>query len=386
MVGHPINTQGSTESAMSGSESKTERETMGSSPSENNRTSLADFLAPPRLRNSSPAPAPENDALSETAAPPAVTAADSDPRADDDAPKDDAASTSEAAALAPDSASEASAPSQTTAEDTKAPEVVTTPATTPEIETAATEASDAAMDAKTPTEPTTVSDVPPAPTSVAALRATERRPSLPPSSSDAAARSLIPVATSAGSDPPDEEFDDFNLPGAGSAMSGPAIRRFTYVALLAAAAAVPAWVVFRARSVDVQQRAEAPAARGTTASAGPSTLQPTREIEADEDEADPGEPPVAAVPVDPAKALEARREARRLLEGGQIEPGVAAARNAIALNPADPESYVLLAAGLQDMGRWAESREVFSRCVHKSKNAINAECAYFATSGTVTNR
>jgi hypothetical protein len=65
---------------------------------------------------------------------------------------------------------------------------------------------------------------------------------------------------------------------------------------------------------------------------------------------------------------------------------VAAARNAIALNPADPESYVLLAAGLQDMGRWAESREVFSRCIHKSKDGINAECAYFASSGTLTNR
>ena len=81
-----------------------------------------------------------------------------------------------------------------------------------------------------------------------------------------------------------------------------------------------------------------------------------------------------------------RQEARRLLESGQIDPGVAAARRAIELNPNDPECYVLLAAGLQDQGRWAESREVFSRCVRKSNTGINAECAYFANSGTITNR
>jgi hypothetical protein len=208
----------------------------------------------------------------------------------------------------------------------------------------------------------------------------------PRSSNDAAARSLIPVATSDASDAPAGDLDDdFPLPGSGPPWSGAAIRRVTFVALLAAAAAVPAWVVFRARSVDVQARSEASETKVASASAGPSTLQPAREIEAD-DPSD-NEPVVAAVPVDPVKGLEARREARRLLEAGQIEPGVAAARNAIALNPADPESYVLLAAGLQDMGRWAESREVFSRCIHKSNNTINAECVYFATtSGTITNR
>jgi hypothetical protein len=209
----------------------------------------------------------------------------------------------------------------------------------------------------------------------------------PASSTDAAARSLIPVATSTTSESaPDPELEeDFGVPGAGPPWSSATVRRVTYVALLAAAAAVPAWVVFRARSVDVQARAENAAQKTGPAAAGPSTLQPTREIEADEDDKI-AEPAPALVAVDPAKALEARREARRLLESGIIEPGVAAARNAIALNPTDPESYVLLAAGLQDMGRWAESREVFSRCVHKSKNGINAECVYFATSGTTTNR
>jgi hypothetical protein len=135
----------------------------------------------------------------------------------------------------------------------------------------------------------------------------------------------------------------------------------------------------------VQARAEASAQKSAAASAGPSTLQPAREIEADEDPG-PAEPAVVAVPVDPVKGLELRREARRLLEAGQIDTGVATARRAIEANPADAECYVLLAAGLQDQGRWAESREVFSRCVRKSNQGINAECVYFASSGTITNR
>jgi len=286
----------------------------------------------------------------------------------------DAASAAEAAA-AP-LAEQAAAP---LAEQAEAEQAATAEATASATEPSAAEAT-------TPTEPTTVSEAPaPAAQPVAAMRATEPRSSVaPPSAGDASARSLIPVATG-DSDAPQDDVGDYELPGARGVLSGAAIRRVTYVALLAAAAAVPAWVVFRARSVDVQPRAEAAAAAKVTA-AGPTTLAPAREIEADDEANEPAEPPPLAVPVDPVKALELRREARRLLEAGQIDPGVAAARNAIALNPADPESYVLLAAGLQDQGRWAESREVFSRCIHKSKDAINAECVYFATSGTITNR
>lgn len=321
---------------MSGSESKSERETNGSSPSESDRTSLVDFLAPPRPRSSIP-------------------------------PREEAAASNETATTT--QAAEADLPvakvgsSENTAQAVEATE--TPPVTSPDAAAARSAG---------------------APPNSAEVETPESRRSQAPSV-DVAARSLIPVATSTTlDDARDAELDgEFGVPGAGPPWSSASVRRMTYVALLAAAAAVPAWVVFRARTVDVQARADNAAPKAASAAAGPSTLQPTREIEGDdeEDTAEPEPPPVA---VDPAKALEARREARRLLEAGNIEPGVAAARNAIALNPADPEAYVLLAAGLQDMGRWAESREVFSRCVHKSKDGINAECAYFATSGTITNR
>jgi len=343
---------------MSGSESKSERETNGSSQSEADRPSLADFLAPPRPRSSIPAPRREAESAEETA-------------------------TAEAA--------EADLPALRRQESETATEAAATPSATVASQDAATlseDASASATETETPTAPTASSEPPPAATTAAAPTAAESRRSLAPASStDAAARSLIPVATSATSDDardPNLE-EDYTLPGAGPPWSSAAIRRVTYVALLAAAAAVPAWVVFRARSVDVQARSENATQKAPAAAAGPSTLQPTREIEGD-DQVVIDEPLPALVPPDPAKAAEARREARRLLEAGLIEPGVAAARNAIALNPADPESYVLLAAGLQDMGRWGESREVFSRCVNKSKNGINAECVYFATSGTTTNR
>jgi hypothetical protein len=85
--------------------------------------------------------------------------------------------------------------------------------------------------------------------------------------------------------------------------------------------------------------------------------------------------------VDEAKAADIRRRARRLLESGQASPGVALAREAIMANPDHPESYVLLAAGLQDLGRWRESQEVFVRCVRDANGKPKADCIYFAGRG-----
>jgi hypothetical protein len=227
---------------------------------------------------------------------------------------------------------------------------------------------------------------PPAGPAATADAADDQAPPAPASGdAEAAARSLIPVATSS-SDEPDEPLGgDFQLPGGGASWSSAAVRRATFVALLAAAAAVPAYVVFGARG-DMSAQSDSSAARPTAPTPAESPAPPTREIEADEEAPTPAASAAPAVPIDPVKGLELRREARRLLESGQIDQGVATARRAIEANPADPECYVLLAAGLQDQGRWGESREVFSRCVHKSNNGINAECAYFATSGSLTNR
>ena len=326
---------------MSGSESKNTGEADASSPNETDRPSLADFLAVPRTRASIPAPAETSTTVA--------------------APADRESGTATKIDASWDASTAVTPTEPTTLNDLPAARVVATGA-----------------------QATTLNDLPVA--RAAAATKSEARPSVaPPPQSDASARSLIPVATASSDAPSDESDEDFDLPGEGAPWSSAAVRRATFVALLAAAAAVPAWVVFRARTVDVQAHADVAPPKSTAAPAAPSTLEPTREIEGDDDQDDqaPGTP---AVPIDPVKGLQMRQEARRLLEAGQIDPGVAAARRAIELNPADPECYVLLAAGLQDQGRWAESREVFSRCVRKSNNGINAECAYFANSGSITNR
>ena len=68
-----------------------------------------------------------------------------------------------------------------------------------------------------------------------------------------------------------------------------------------------------------------------------------------------------------------------MLEGGNAKEGVDLARRAIQADPNDAEGYILLAAGLQDLGRWQESQDVFAKCVQESNRKANAECVYFAT-------
>jgi cytochrome c-type biogenesis protein CcmH/NrfG len=86
--------------------------------------------------------------------------------------------------------------------------------------------------------------------------------------------------------------------------------------------------------------------------------------------------PSAALGVgDPAALI---RSARQLLESGHTRAGVEAARSAVAANPNDAEPYILLAAGLQDLGQWAEAQTVFSTCKQKTSSGPNATCRYFA--------
>jgi hypothetical protein len=78
---------------------------------------------------------------------------------------------------------------------------------------------------------------------------------------------------------------------------------------------------------------------------------------------------------DPENAL---RLARTLLESGHVREGVAAARSAVEANPAEAEPYILLAAGLQDLGNWSEARSVFAECERKARRGPNESCRYFA--------
>jgi Flp pilus assembly protein TadD len=79
-----------------------------------------------------------------------------------------------------------------------------------------------------------------------------------------------------------------------------------------------------------------------------------------------------------ADAAKVLRKARTLLNSGRSRDGVAAAREALALSPQEAEPYMLLGAGLQDLGKYAEARAVFDDCVKTAKHGPVASCRYFS--------
>jgi len=91
----------------------------------------------------------------------------------------------------------------------------------------------------------------------------------------------------------------------------------------------------------------------------------------------------AATHIDDRAAEESARSlvrtARSLLQAGRIRAGVTAARQALAANSSDAEPYILLAAGLQDLGDWSGAQTVFTQCNEKARHGSNADCRYFSS-------
>lgn len=71
--------------------------------------------------------------------------------------------------------------------------------------------------------------------------------------------------------------------------------------------------------------------------------------------------------------------ARSLLQAGRIRAGVDVARQALAANGNDAEPYILLAAGLQDLGDWPGAQRVFAACKSRAHTGSQAECSYFSS-------
>jgi len=78
-------------------------------------------------------------------------------------------------------------------------------------------------------------------------------------------------------------------------------------------------------------------------------------------------------------ASELIRTARALLSAGQIRAGVSVARQAVAANSSNAEPYILLAAGLQDLGDWSGAQSVFATCKQKTHRGPHADCSYFSS-------
>jgi hypothetical protein len=171
----------------------------------------------------------------------------------------------------------------------------------------------------------------------------------------------------------DEEPDDDELDFV--PLSDPLVGRDTArrvaIALSAlvaiAVVAIAARRIASPRATDVSP-ASSPRSSIATASSAPAAeaLEPTADDLADSDE-------------DVETGRELRREARQVLQRGNAQEGVVLARRAIQADPNNAEGYILLAAGLQDLGHWQESHDVFAKCVQESNRKANAECVYFAT-------
>jgi hypothetical protein len=179
----------------------------------------------------------------------------------------------------------------------------------------------------------------------------------------------------------DHSIDDHSIDAeVALSVPPPILSRRTAVRTAIAAgivlAALGAWIGAQ------KLRSRSAAAPASAASAIASSVQPQPPLQptADLDSEQPDDL-LDELPIDEAKGLALQREARAMLEAGRIDEGVATARRAIEANPNDSTTYILLAAGLQDQGKWEEARQIFGKCVRQSTKAERSECVYFATRG-----
>ena len=156
--------------------------------------------------------------------------------------------------------------------------------------------------------------------------------------------------------------------------------RKAVVVTLCASAALLLLGVARRPVQEIHPRSSSVPARMSTAAAASPRLQ------APLPEAPPLALPVAsasaATPIDDHAARESAHalllSARSLLQAGRIRAGVDVARQALAANGNDAEPYILLAAGLQDLGDWSGAQRVFAACKARARSGLQAECSYFS--------
>jgi len=139
----------------------------------------------------------------------------------------------------------------------------------------------------------------------------------------------------------------------------------------------------RGEASELSHAAAAPPPTVTLTNAKPSAPPPATVVAASPPNVEIPAPPAApaietTAPADSDDALTLIRSARSLLNAGHTRDGVAAARLAVEKHPLEAEPYLLLAAGLQDLGDWHAAREVFAACLRNATRGANASCRYFA--------
>ncbi len=152
------------------------------------------------------------------------------------------------------------------------------------------------------------------------------------------------------------------------------IRHF--IVLVAVLAAIVASVFARPResgyeSVDVTaSRPSRPFATGADSAATPSPPGPVG--------GETAARPAASTELNPA-AVEAKRAAATALAAGQVVEAIEAGEHAVALDPTDAETWLILGAGYDQRGAPAEARRCFASCVRFATHGPRSECSARAT-------
>ena len=110
------------------------------------------------------------------------------------------------------------------------------------------------------------------------------------------------------------------------------------------------------------EKVEASSAR-TTESSAPPAVTPPASASAD----------AAEQAAEEVKA--AKRDAEAALEKGRTAQAIEAGERAIALDPTDAEAWLILGAGYDQRGAYAQARRCFASCAREATHGPRRECA-----------
>jgi tetratricopeptide repeat protein len=156
-----------------------------------------------------------------------------------------------------------------------------------------------------------------------------------------------------------------------------AIAKREYQPVQKVAAVAPVKVESRPSEVAASPQA-AQLAAGTTQEAPPAVTaeQPPSQAEAPKaaDEA-PSAPPAGTPEESAEEAKKAKKVSQHALEVGKVKDSIEAGERAVALDPTDAESWLILGAAYQQAGKQADARRCFKSCLQLGTHGPKGECA-----------
>jgi Flp pilus assembly protein TadD len=75
------------------------------------------------------------------------------------------------------------------------------------------------------------------------------------------------------------------------------------------------------------------------------------------------------------EATQAKQDAEKALEKGRAAQAIEAAERSVALDPTDAEAWLILGAGYDQRGAFAQARRCFATCAKVATRGPRRECA-----------